>query len=392
MWTKALYDLGYIGHDEPYKRLVNQGMIQGSSRFIYRISTIFLGEEQLKWNLADHNIPAIFISFDIYKRFLELPVETSLVQQLFDSVEDDRLPIKGITGVNIEKFHVHVEDVDGVILDKEKFIDRKPNYADAIFITEKDGRYTTERNAKYICGSEVEKMSKSKFNTVNPDDLVWNYGSDTFRMYEMFLGPVEMSKPWDTKGIEGVHRFLKKLWRLFFKEPNSPSFEGGKGEAVWTDEPPSEAELKALHKTIKQIEEVTERFSFNTGVSGFMIAVNELTDLKCHKKAILEKLVILVSPYAPHIAEELWSQLGNSGSVLGQSYPVYDPKYLVESSKEYPISINGKMRTTIDIALGIPEKEVEKIVLENEVVKKWLEGKQPRKIIYKEGKMVNVVV
>ena len=161
---------------------------------------------------------------------------------------------------------------------------------------------------------------------------------------------------------------------------------------VWTDEPPTEAELKALYKTVKQIDEVTERFSFNTGVSGFMIAVNELTDLKCHKKAILEKLVILLAPYAPHIAEELWSQLGNSGSILDQSYPIYDPKYLVESSKEYPISINGKMRTTIDIALGIPEEEVEKIVLGNEVVKKWLEGKQPKKIIYKEGKMVNVVV
>jgi len=185
---------------------------------------------------------------------------------------------------------------------------------------------------------------------------------------------------------------LKKLWRLFFKESNSASVGAGKGEAVWTDEEPSETELKALHKTIRQIEEVTERFSFNTGVSGFMIAVNEFTDLKCHKKAILEKLVILLAPYAPHISEELWFQLGNSGSILQQSFPEYDAKYLVESTKEYPISINGKMRTTIDIALGIPEKEVEKIVLENEVVRKWLEGKQPKRIIYKEGKMVNVVV
>ena len=188
---------------------------------------------------------------------------------------------------------------------------------------------------------------------------------------------------WDTKGIEGVHRFLKKLWRLFYDEI--------KGK-MWNEEKTTEAELKVLHKTIKQIQEVTERFSFNTGVSGFMIAVNELTDLKCHKKEILEKLLILLTPYAPHISEELWLQLGNKGSILNESYPVYDPKWLVESSKEYPISINGKMRTTIDIALGIPESEVEKIVLGNDVVKKWLEGKQPKKIIYKEGKMVNVVV
>jgi len=394
MWTKALYDLGYIGHDEPYKRLVNQGMIQGSSRFVYRV--------QIKSAMAPDHVSKyskeVFVSKDIINKtigdfkwdnnFYLINAEkrdklySTIKKQVVDFPEfDNDEPLQSLS---IQELHVDVNIVDGVELDIDKFREwRSGEHANAEFVLEDD---------KYICGTEVEKMSKSKFNTVNPDDLVWDYGSDTFRMYEMFLGPVEMSKPWDTKGIEGVHRFLKKLWRLFFKEPNSPSFGGGKGEAVWTDEPPSEAELKALHKTIKQIEEVTERFSFNTGVSGFMIAVNELTDLKCHKKAILEKLVILLSPYAPHIAEELWSKLGNSGSVLDQGYPVYDPKYLVESSKEYPISINGKMRTTIDIALGIPEKEVEKIVLENEVVKKWLEGKQPRKIIYKEGKMVNVVV
>jgi leucyl-tRNA synthetase len=282
-----------------------------------------------------------------------------------------------------DELHVDVNIVDGVELDTEAFKKWKPDFNNAEFVLE---------DRKYICGTAIEKMSKSYFNVINPDEVVEKYGADTFRMYEMFLGPLEASKPWDIKGIEGVHRFLKKLWRLFFKESNSPSTGEGKGEAVWNHEKPDEAELKVVHKTIKQIEEVTERFSFNTGVSGFMIAINELTDLKCHKKEILEKILILLAPYAPHIAEELWLRLGNNGSILEAAYPVYDPQYLVESSKEYPISINGKMRTTIDMALGIPESEVEKIVLGNDVVKKWLEGKQPKKIIYKEGKMVNVVV
>ena len=394
MWTKALYDLGYIGYDEPYKKLVNQGMIQGSSRFVYRV--------QIKSAITPDPGPKytkeVFVSKGIINKTIGdfkwdnnfYLVNTEIRDKLYSIIKKQvvdfpELDSEGpLTTLSIQELHVDVNFVDGVELDRDKFREwRSGEHANAEFVLEDDG--------KYICGTEVEKMSKSKFNTVNPDDLVWNYGADTFRMYEMFLGPVEMSKPWDTKGIEGVHRFLKKLWRLFFKESNSSS-GGGPGEAVWSGEKPTEAEWKVLHKTIKQIEEVTERFSFNTGVSGFMIAVNELTDLKCHKKVILEKLLILLTPYAPHIAEELWSQLGNKGSILTESYPAYDPKYLVETSKEYPISINGKMRTTIDIALGIPEAEVEKIVLSNDVVKKWLEGKQPRKIIYKEGKMVNVVV
>ena len=284
-----------------------------------------------------------------------------------------------------DSLHVDVNFVDGYELDIEKFKEwRNGEYANAEFILE-DG--------KYICGAEVEKMSKSKFNTVNPDDLVIKYGADTFRMYEMFLGPVEMSKPWDTKGIEGVHRFLKKLWRLFYDEV--------KGK-LWNEEKATDTELKALHKTIKQIEEATERFSFNTGVSGFMIAVNELTDLKCHKKEILEPLLILLAPYAPHIAEELYAQLRKvspgggdlegAGTILDAAYPVYDPKWLVETSKEYPISINGKLRTTMNISLDAAQPEIEKIVLDNEVVQKWLEGKQPKKIIFVKGKMVNVVV
>ncbi|MBL0067181.1 MAG: class I tRNA ligase family protein [Chitinophagaceae bacterium] len=244
-------------------------------------------------------------------------------------------------------------------------------------------------------------MSKSKYNTVNPDDLVAKYGADTFRMYEMFLGPVEMSKPWDTKGIEGVHRFLKKFWRLFFDET--------KGFIV-TDEEPTPGELKVLHNTIKKIEQDTERFSFNTGVSGFMIATNELTDLKCHKRKILEPLLILLAPYAPHIAEELYAQLRTTpspqsgegrgeaslatgeASILNASYPVFEEKYVKESSKAYPIAINGKTRHEITLPLDITQQQVEETILKDVTVQKWLEGKQPKKIIYVKNKMINVVV
>ncbi|MBK7560961.1 MAG: class I tRNA ligase family protein [Chitinophagaceae bacterium] len=232
-------------------------------------------------------------------------------------------------------------------------------------------------------------MSKSKYNTINPDDLCKQYGADTFRMYEMFLGPVEMSKPWDTKGIEGVHRFLKKFWRLFADET--------KGLIV-TDEEPTAAELKVLHNSIKKIESDTERFSFNTAVSAFMIATNELTDLKCHKRKILEPVLILLAPYAPHITAELYNLLGSEASPLwgglegAASYPVFEEKYVKESTKAYPVAINGKTRLEITLPLEITQQQVEEIVLKNEVVQKWLEGKQPKKIIYVKNKMINVVV
>ena len=327
MWTKVLFDLGHIGFDEPFKKLLNQGMIQGSSRFVYRIR----GTQQ-------------FVSAGLKHAH------------------------------EVDALHVDVNIVDGVELDTEAFIKWKPDYAKAEFILE-DG--------KYICGVEVEKMSKSKFNTVNPDDLVEKYGADTFRMYEMFLGPVEQSKPWDTKGIEGVHRFLKKCWRLFFDEI--------KGK-VWVDEAPTAAELKVLHKAIKKIEEDTERFSFNTAVSSFMICVNELADLNCHKKEILSQLVILLTPYAPHFAEELWQVLGMEGLVVDAAYPVFDAQYVMETAKEYPISINGKLRANILITLDASEQEVRAIVLDNEVVKKWVEDKPIKKLIFVKGKMVNIVI
>lgn len=355
LWTKALYDLGHLGFDEPFRRLVNQGMIQGSSRFTYRIH----GTNQ-------------FVSHGLKDQY------------------------------QTDSIHVDVNIVDGLELDIEKFKQwRNGEFADAEFILEDGSLYasTSEKSGvAYICGVEVEKMSKSKFNTVNPDDLVHKYGADTFRMYEMFLGPVEMSKPWDTKGIEGVHRFLKKLWRLFYKEapaktsPDGRTVEPTPSSPIWTNENPTNEELKILHKAIKKIEDDTERFSFNTGVSAFMILVNELTDLKSRKRAILEPMLIMLTPYAPHIAEELWHALGNNTSILDASYPVFEEKYVKESSKEYPISINGKLRTTMVISLDATQQEVEKLALENDIVQKWLEGKAPKKIIYVKNKMVNVVM
>ena len=382
MWTKILFDLGYIGHDEPFKKLVNQGMIQGSSRFVYRLNLNFGFTTTDKESKA-RIFPTFFISKKLYDDYFNNNHETS--EGILTRVSK-----KLGEGIHVHykseptQLHVDVNMVDGFELNIDAFKKWKSEFADAEFILE-DG--------KYICGAEVEKMSKSKYNTVNPDVLVEKYGADTFRMYEMFLGPVEMSKPWDTKGIEGVHRFLRKLWRLFFDEIKGP---------VWTALAPSpleraggevtDAEFKILHRTIKKIEEDTERFSFNTAVSTFMICVNELTDIKCHKKEVLERVLILLTPYAPHIAEELWQQLGNEGTVLDAEYPVFNPALLVESSKEYPISINGKVRANINLALNLEQADVEKIVLQNEAIQKWLEGKDPKKIIYVKNKMVNVVV
>jgi len=328
MWTKVLFDLGHIGFDEPFRKLLNQGMIQGSSRFVYR------------------------------KKGTQVFVSAGLVGDM-----------------EVDKLHLDVNMVDGVELDMEAFKKWRNNeYANASFELE---------NGKYICGVEVEKMSKSKFNTVNPDILVGKYGADTFRMYEMFLGPVDQSKPWDTKGIEGVHRFIKKLWRLFFDEEKG---------AVYHNEPASPEALKILHRTIKKIEEDTERFSFNTAVSAFMICVNDLADIKCHTTEVLSQLLVLLTPYAPHVAAELWAATGNEGSVLDAPYPVFDAKHVTESSKEYPVSINGKVRTNISIALDVSEEEVKAIVLADTLIQKWMEGKPVKKFIFVKGRMINVVV
>ncbi|MEO6314245.1 MAG: leucine--tRNA ligase [Chitinophagaceae bacterium] len=336
MWTKVLYDLGHICFDEPYKRLVNQGMITGRSYFF---KTDESGSQIVSYKKDEP--AATFKRMKYGHQYVDNVGK--LTKTAFDKSLQD-----------------HPSDAATMVVDWQN------DGEDFIYLKE-----------------ESEKMSKSKFNVDNPDDLVDKYGADTFRMYEMFLGPVEASKPWDTKGIEGVHRFLKKLWRLFFDEIKGKS---------WKDEKASPGELKILHRAIRKIEDDTERFSYNTAVSTFMICVNELNDIKCHKKPILEQLLVLLTPYAPHIAEELWQQLGNAGSILDAAYPVFDVQYVTESSKEYPVSVNGKVRTNISMALDISQAEVEHLILANEVVQKWLEGKAPKKIIYVKNKMINVVI
>ena len=339
MWTKVLYDLGHIGFDEPYKKLLNQGMIQGSSRFVYRIA----GTNQF--------------------------------------VSHGRLE-----GYKVEPLHVDVSLVDGYDLDVEKFKQWKPEFADAEFVFEdgtKSFDCTIGPDLKYVTGGETEKMSKRYFNTVNPDDLVARYGADTFRMYEMFLGPVEVSKPWDTKGIEGVHRFLRKLWRLFYDED--------RGWLV-TDGAANPQELKSLHKALKKVSEDTEKFAFNTAVSTFMVCVNELSEQKCHKKEILQPLVIALSPYAPHLAEELHFALGNEQSVLEARYPVVIDAFLAETTKEYPVSVNGKLRTTMAFPTDAEQADLEAEVLANEVVQRWVGDKPVKKFIFVKGRMINVVV
>jgi leucyl-tRNA synthetase len=368
MWTKVLCDLGLISFDEPFKKLVNQGMIQGMSQLAFR-------------KVVNDNTFAV--TYDgrppgLGERLMNHYLSADLV------IDSSKLLQK----------HIPIQYVDSNKLDVEKYYNEILREKDSIFYTksgyfldghwfDKSYKMSTMDGKNFGTVTEVEKMSKSKFNVENPEVVIDKYGADTFRMYEMFIGPVEQSKPWDTKGIEGVHRFLKKLWRLFFDDI--------KGK-IWNEEKANDAELKVLHKAIKKIEEDTERFSYNTAVSAFMVCVNELTDLKCHKKEILESLLILLTPYAPHIAEELYHALGNSTTVLDASYPKLETKYLIESEKEYPVSINGKMRTTITISLDATQAEVEKIALNNEVIQKWMEGKTPKKIIFVKNKMVNVVV
>jgi len=273
-----------------------------------------------------------------------------------------------------DPLHVDISMVHNDILDVEAFRQWQPHLKDAFFILE---------NGKYFCGSEVEKMSKSKYNVQNPDDLIEKYGADTLRLYEMFLGPLEQAKPWDTSGIEGVFRFIRKFWRLFNDSDNN---------FLVSDEAPTAAELKVLHKTIKKIQDDTERISFNTAVSSFMICVNELTELKCNKRAILNELVILVSPYAPHIAEELWQLLGNTGNVCNATFPEYNAAFTADNSFAYPVSFNGKTRFTLELPIDMPVSEIEKAVLNAPEAQKWLGGVAPKKVIIVPKKIVNIVI
>jgi leucyl-tRNA synthetase len=381
LWTKVLYDLGLISFDEPFKKLVNQGMIGAFSYYADGILYRWKNPDSEKNKTSDFLITEItrpvIVSKDAEIKSLQESFQGKDGKIYNKTEERSRVQIKNVGDYVDSSARLFKSEFEK-LLQNDPFVSRE--HKDVLAYQWNK----TEDGKKYLqLQPEIEKMSKSKYNTVNPNDLVDKYGADTFRMYEMFLGPVEQSKPWDTKGIEGVHRFLRKLWRLFYNE------EKGK---VWTEEKASDAELKTLHKTIKKIEEDTERFSFNTAVSAFMVCVNELSDLKCNKKEVLEPLLILLTPYAPHIAEELYHALGNTDSVLNASYPKLETKYLMESEKEYPVSINGKMRTTMVISLDATQEEVEKIVLDNDVVQKWIDGKPPKKIIFVKNKMVNVVV
>lgn len=325
-WNKFLYDLGKVCENEPFRKLVNQGMIQGRSNFVYRIK--------------DTNT---FVSFNLKKDYDVTPI------------------------------HVDVNIVSNDQLDLDAFRKWRPEYADAEFILE-DG--------KYICGWAVEKMSKSMFNVVNPDDIVERYGADTLRLYEMFLGPIEQSKPWDTNGIDGVNRFIKKLWNLFYK-----------GDTLLVnDEKPSDEALKSIHKLIKKVTGDIENFSYNTSVSAFMICVNELGALKCHSREVLADLLVLLAPFAPHVSEELWHAIGNEGTICDAQWPKWDEKYLKEANVNYPVSFNGKPRFNISVPADMPAQEVQRLALENEAAAKWIEGKTVRKVIVVPGKIVNVVV
>ncbi|MBF0693792.1 MAG: leucine--tRNA ligase [Flavobacterium sp.] len=325
-WNKFLSDRGFISHDEPFKKLINQGMILGMSAIIYRIS----GTNQ-------------YVSKNLKKDYQteELRVDVNLV-----NASDE--------------------------IDVEKLKAWQPQFSDATFILE---------NGKYIVGREVEKMSKRWYNVVNPDDICEEYGADTLRLYEMFLGPLEQAKPWNTAGITGVFGFLKKLWRLYFDDNG----------LIVTSNPASKEALKSLHKTIKKVQDDIDGFSFNTSVSQFMICVNELTALNCHERSVLEPLAIVLSPYAPHLAEELWSRLGHAESISSVAFPKFNPEHLIESSKEYPVSFNGKTRFMIELPLDLSKEEIQEIILKDERTIKQLEGRQPNKVIIVPGKIINLV-
>ena len=343
-WNKFLFDLGYICEDEPFRKLINQGMIQGRSNFVYR----YIGEG------ATGNL---FISYNL----IDNPEYKDKVQPI----------------------HVNVNIVKNDVLDIDAFRNWMPEFKNAEFVysdgtTDVDNPYMgTPTDKQYICGWGVEKMSKSMFNVVNPDDVVAKYGADTLRLYEMFLGPLEMSKPWDTNGIDGVHRFLRKWWNMF--------------ETLSNDEPTAE-ELRSLHKLIKKITWDIENFSFNTSIPAFMIAQNELQTLKCNKVAILKTFAILLAPYAPHIAEEAWHLCGETGSVCHAEWPACNEAYLVEATQKYPVQFNGKVRFTIEVAKDTPREEVEKIVMAHELTAKQLNGAAPKKVIVVPGKIVNIVM
>ena len=373
-WTKILFDLDLIDIEEPAKKLINQGMIQGRSNFIYWLSPIISSSSDINQS----NLSRIFISKSIANLIEKKDVTiidftkkiiSQKIKKEFPKLQDFK-----IEKISVLKSHVDVNIVTNDILNIDAFKEWRTEYADADFIKEENG--------DFICDHEVEKMSKSKWNVVSPDDICDKFGADTLRLYEMFLGPIEQSKPWNTNGISGVSGFLKKLWRLFFQN----------SEIFVSDDNPSKGELRTLHKTIKKITEDIERFSFNTSVSNFMICVNELTEVKCNKRVILEPLLILISPYAPHISEELWNIIGHKESISLEKFPICQEEFLINESFNYPISFNGKMRLNIELPANLTIVEIEKEVMNRSDVKKYLEDKAPKKIIIVPNKIVNIVI
>ncbi|MDO1501808.1 class I tRNA ligase family protein [Winogradskyella maritima] len=418
-WVKFMKDRGFVGVDEPFKKLINQGMILGTSAFVYRLHNFnvfvsanvrnkivhsdlsdlkneidlfnsLLGADCISYGTGTINL----VNFD-YSKIKSLNIinrenermgtlvklfengditHSDFISQMPNLHELETVGIRNLIPIHSDVSFVNSSDE----LDIEAFKNWRPEFKNAEFITEEDGSFKVKR--------DVEKMSKSKYNVVNPDDIVEQYGADSLRLYEMFLGPLEHYKPWNTAGITGVHNFLKKLWKLYHQGENgnfrADSSSSGK---------PDGASLKTLHKTIKKVQEDIENFSFNTSVSTFMIAVNELTAQKCTSRDILEPLLILISPYAPHIAEELWSQLGHSESISTAPFPLFDESHLVESSKEYPISFNGKTRFTMELPLDLSKDEIEKAVITNPKTQEQLQGRTPKKVIVVPGKIVNIV-
>ncbi|UOQ77378.1 class I tRNA ligase family protein [Hymenobacter sp. 5516J-16] len=397
-WHLFLKDLGLVTANEPFQKLINQGMILGRSNFVYRLNVTWYGSN---WSVGEDGnevtteativAPPIFVSDSLRKKFEEADFLKTLkdpsnpVQIALSKISKQVGELNGNSGGlgfhlsspnTITPLHVDVNIVENDVLDIEAFKNWREEYATAEFVLEDNGTY--------VCGVEVEKMSKSKYNVVNPDTLIEKFGADALRLYEMFLGPLEQFKPWNTNGMSGVAGFLKKLWRLYHPQD---------GNFAVTDEAPKPAELKALHKAIRKVEEDIEKFSFNTTVSALMITVNELTALNTHNRAILEPLVVLLSPYAPHLAEELWQKLGHqAGSISSASYPEFKEEYLVEDTVNYPVAINGKVREQLQFPATATAQEIEAAVRATDILARYADGKEAKKIIVVPGRMVNVVV
>jgi leucyl-tRNA synthetase len=384
-WQKFLFDRGWVPTDEFAQKLINQGMILGMSAFAHRISIVSGDSTGKDENLLNKlkSLPTIFVSFNILKNSgysTGLLSDIQLKNRILDVIKSNNPEFNEefLNNLVMAPTPIHVDVnllVDGDELDIEKFKAWREDFANAEFILDEDGRFMTSR--------EVEKMSKSKYNVVNPDDICEQYGADTLRLYEMFLGPIEQAKPWNTQGLSGVSGFLKKLWRLY---------HSGEGETFFlSDEEATKEEMKVLHQTIKKVDEDIQNFSFNTSVSNFMIAVNELTKLNSNKRAVLEPLLVIISPYAPHIAEELWEKAGNKESIATADFPIFDAKWLVEDAKEYPVSFNGKMRFKLELPMDLTKDQIQEAVMADERTIKQLEGRTPKNMIIVPGKIINIV-